>query len=866
MFLPAAFRRTLLFAAGAWSAAVSPAQVATWLSTPTFAGPVADTFDFNATGNWVGGVTPGTATFGASSGTAISFSTTTPQNIDGMTFSSGAPAYQFHVGAQSLLFTGTGISTGGASVTFENQGAIYFTSSATAGEATYNNAAETGILFNQTSSAGSATITGIGYVGFSGQSNAGTAAIANSNTVEFSGSASAGSATISGPGGGTMLFDNESTAADATISARRMTRFIGSSTAGNANITVDTIGLHYLSFEGTSNAGSATITNIYGGVVFSGNSSASTATLISDNEGTLTPTGILFHQDSTAANSTLLLSNHGFATFAGDADGGKARFVTDATSEIRISDSTRTGGVKVGSIEGSGRVLLGANTLTVGTNNLSTEQSGEIAGSGGKLIKTGTGTLVLSGSNTYTGGTTVSQGTLQIGTAGATGRILGAVVNQAGLTFANADLSGLTSLATNLGGITTFSGNMSASGPATLANNAGLVRFIDDSTAGSATIANQFAFPFSTVEFRDRSSAGSSTISGSSNVKFYHTATAGSATITNDLSADFNDSSTAGSAEITSAGLVRFYGSSTAGSATITTEAPTVLVLSAVQFFDQATGGDARFILGANTEFNVSGVTSSGITAGSVEGSGSIVLGARTLTVGSNDLSTTFGGNISGEGGSLVKIGAGTLVLPGAHTYSGATTISVGTLALGVGGSIANSAGITVAAGATLDVSPAGFTLGAGQTLGGDGTVAGDVSSAGLISPGASVGSLSFIGDLTLLGSSELLIEIASASSFDRLVIDGGFALDGTLRVKFIHGFLPEIGATFDLFDFGTREPDTRFGQIVFDHPEFAGTFDEITGVLSMTAIPEPSTYAALAGVAVLALAAGRRRRQARAA
>jgi autotransporter-associated beta strand protein len=74
---------------------------------------------------------------------------------------------------------------------------------------------------------------------------------------------------------------------------------------------------------------------------------------------------------------------------------------------------------------------------------------------------------------------------------------------------------------------------------------------------------------------------------------------------------------------------------------------------------------------------------------GSIEGAGSYYLGAKTLTVGSNNLSTTVSGSISdcgsggtqcqvphASGGSLTKVGAGTLTLTGVNTYTGATNIN----------------------------------------------------------------------------------------------------------------------------------------------------------------------------------------------
>jgi autotransporter-associated beta strand protein len=89
------------------------------------------------------------------------------------------------------------------------------------------------------------------------------------------------------------------------------------------------------------------------------------------------------------------------------------------------------------------------------------------------------------------------------------------------------------------------------------------------------------------------------------------------------------------------------------------------------------------------------------MTAGSIEGGGNFFLGSKNLTVGFNNLSTTqtpegvisdsglFCSGTSCFGGSLTKVGTGTMVLNGINTYTGTTTIEGGTLV--VNGSIISS-------------------------------------------------------------------------------------------------------------------------------------------------------------------------------
>lgn len=129
------------------------------------------------------------------------------------------------------------------------------------------------------------------------------------------------------------------------------------------------------------------------------------------------------------------------------------------------------------------------------------------------------------------------------------------------------------------------------------------------------------------------------------------------------------------------AGTLQFKNAATAADSTITTSA-----FGTTLFTDSATGGSAKLVTATGGTVDIAGLTTSGMTAGSIEGAGSYVLGAKSLTVGSLDTSTEVSGVISGTGGSLTKLGTGTLTLSGANTYTGGTTIAGGTLQIGNGG------------------------------------------------------------------------------------------------------------------------------------------------------------------------------------
>ncbi len=302
---------------------------------------------------------------------------------------------------------------------------------------------------------------------------------------------------------------------------------------------------------------------------------------------------------------------------------------------------------------------------------------------------------------------------------------------------------------------------------ATIINN-NTLQFYNNSSAGSATITNNVG-----LFFIDTSSAGSATITNKSTVGFSGTSSAGSATITNNSSLSFTNTSSAGSATITNGNFLRFLLTSSAGSATITTSSGAALNGTGTLFVGSAAGGTSRHIVNSGGLLDITGLSAAGLTIGSLEGSGLVAIGGKTLTIGANNLSTTFSGVIQNQGhqpgsgalaGSLVKTGTGTLILSGTDTYTGTTTVDGGVLS--VNGSIASSSSLIV---------------NSGGTIGGNGTLPTTIVN-GVIAPGNSIGTLTINGNLTLNAGSVTQIEVQGATS-DKFIVTGSATLGGTLQL-----------------------------------------------------------------------------------
>lgn len=163
---------------------------------------------------------------------------------------------------------------------------------------------------------------------------------------------------------------------------------------------------------------------------------------------------------TTISSGTLALTGAG-------AIANSTRVVADGGFDISGISAT---GTPIQSLAGGGTVALGDRALTL--SHAGDTFGGVISGTGALVI--GGGTEVLTGTNTYTGGTSIqSGGTLQLGTGGTTGVIVGDVANRGALIIHRSDN-------VTMAGVFTGDGTIRQIG-------AGLTRFTADSTGFTGT-------------------------------------------------------------------------------------------------------------------------------------------------------------------------------------------------------------------------------------------------------------------------------------------------------------------------------------------------------------------------------------------
>ncbi len=561
------------------------------------------------------------------------------------------------VGSKGLSLSGDGISSGGALINISGSNSwsgnlslgAATTIASTAGSLVLGGAADLATFALSVKGSGSTTFSGI----VTGSTAANVTALSNNGvgTLILSGSNTYTGLTTVSQG---ILQVNNTTALGATGSGN------GTSVASGATLLLQpasslAIGNELLTLNGSGFGGNGALRSQSGDNNWDGNLAlGSDSSLRVDTGSTLTLNGTL--GDSGSAR-TITKDGSGILILAGTVPNTGPILVQSGSLQLatagRISDlslvNVASGATfnldnydeTIGSLTGSGSVTLGTDIIVVGGDlstggdNSSATFSGVISELG-SLIKLGSGTQTLAGSNSYTGVTTISGGVLSVS----------ALANGGSNSGIGASINTDTNLVLN-GGTLRYTGTTQSSDRNyTIGIDGGT---FDASGSGALTLA------------------GAATLAG---IDAARTVTlAGTNTNANTIAASFTDNGLGptsfaknGSGTWVVSGAQSFTGSTTISAGTL--RIASVNRLSDSSAVTVSSGGTLDLNNFADT-------------IGSLAGGGNVTLGSAALTAGADNSSTTFSGTISGTG-SFTKTGTGTQTLSGSSSYTGITTISGG--------------------------------------------------------------------------------------------------------------------------------------------------------------------------------------------
>jgi outer membrane autotransporter protein len=454
-------------------------------------------------------------------------------------------------------------------------------------------------------------------------------------------------------------------------------------------------------------------------------------------------------------NGTLVFNRSNGVSFAGAISGGGALVVEGGGTLTLSGTNSYTGATSIygstlvigaasnigtGTIAFNGGTLLTtaglnlANAVTLASNStsaISTNRtdifSGGISG-GGNLIKSGNGTLTLTGDDSSTGITQISAGTLQIGNGGTTGSISGAIYDNSALVFNRSNaityagaISGAGSVTQSGAGTLTLSGNNSGySGTTTI--NSGTLAIGSASNIGSGTIALgggtlqttasfslsnavNFASSISTIDTGANTTFLSGAITGSGNLikagsgalvvtgtdsmTGTTTVNAGSLQIGGGASGSISGNIVDNAAVVFDRSSAISYGGNITGTGGLVQAGGSSLTLTGANSYSNGTliENNSSLIIAAIGNLGTGGIN---FSSGTLKTTGTISTGQAVNLIGAATFdvagaSTTLSGTISGNG-SLTKTDGGTLILTGTDSHGGGTTISGGTLQVGNGG------------------------------------------------------------------------------------------------------------------------------------------------------------------------------------
>ncbi len=539
------------------------------------------------------------------------------------------------------------------------------------------------------------------------------------------------------------------------------------------------------------------------------------------------------------------------------------------------------------------------------------------------IVKTGSGTQVLSGNNGYTGGTTINGGVLEAGSINALSSSGGISFGGGTLRYSSANATDYSprfstaagqqyAIDTNGRGVsyssalTSVGGSLTKSGSGTLTLNTA-------ATYSGATLVQ--GGTLATAGVNRLPTAGSVTIAAAGAVALGGNQTLASVSGSGAIALG-SSTLTTGSASSTFAGRISGRGGLTkTGPGTLTLSGSNsftghTLVNAGTLVLDSATALDPFAIVTTATGGTLQ--VNQNIRIGAYENNGSLT-GSGTLSsafvlTNSGTLAAPIADDAGGQSGVLKRT-SGTSVLAAANTYTGPTRVDAGRLELAAGGSLAAASSLIVNPSgefATGGASPtfssvqnngllalAGGTTTITQLLSGTGTIDGSVTVTGLHSPGNSPGIEAITGTLDYGPGASVLWELAantttnSPVAYDQIVVGGDLVFTSAtgLTLSF-----DAAGSTVDWEDslwasdqawtlWDVTGSSTGIGSLAITvtdwldgsgaalssaRPDatFALTQQGSDVVLTYTAVPEPSTIALGACAAAAMAAAARLRRR----
>jgi outer membrane autotransporter protein len=361
-------------------------------------------------------------------------------------------------GMSGALDNITGDNTFAGDITLASASTI----GSTAGTLTASGAIDNGGFLLTVGGAGNEILSGI-ISGTGALTKNGAGALTLSGTNTYSGTTTISGGTLRASGGsaiadtGAVSLDDIAGAFFELLNSETIGSLAGGgTTGGNVNLNANTL-----------TVGDATNTTYSGAISGAG-------VLTKQGVGALTLAGTNTHSGGTTLNAGTII-------LGADAALGTGGLTLGGAGTLQSNDDARSV---------SNAIATGGNALTVsGTSNLTL--SGVISGTGSLTtnMTTAADTLTLSGTNTYTGGTTVTQGNL----TGTTNSLQGNITNNAAVTFDQGTagtyagiMSGTGTLTKAGAGILTLSGTNTFNGLTTL-NAGGLI--LNGQVGGALTVA-----------------------------------------------------------------------------------------------------------------------------------------------------------------------------------------------------------------------------------------------------------------------------------------------------------------------------------------------------------------------------------------